>query len=78
MIGIDIINAENSETVAIIDQLSKITDDVVDGIESSNAVLWDVFASERQSHVFWIYFVHTNTKSNYSTQIVDVHQFEPG
>jgi hypothetical protein len=39
MIGIDIINAENSETVAIIDQLSKITDDVVDGIESSNAVL---------------------------------------
>lgn len=39
MIGIDIINAENSETVAIIDQLSKITDDVVDGIESSNVVL---------------------------------------
>jgi hypothetical protein len=39
MIGIDIINAENSETVAIIDQLSKITDDVVDGIESSNTVL---------------------------------------
>ena len=39
MIGIDIINAENSETVAIIDQLSKVINDVVDGMKSSDTVL---------------------------------------